>query len=186
LSLRSNLVNGELFPRLQADVERGVLLPINHSSFWLRGSAGQSLANDLADPFAQFYFGGFGNNWVDHLEVKRFRDSESFPGLEINQIGAANFGKVQAEWVLPPLRFRSVGVPSLYLRWASLSIFANGIITDFNRRDMRRRFGSVGSQLDLRFVSVSHLNSTVSLGYAVAAEVDGGQDYEWMVSLKIF
>ena len=89
LALRSNLVNGEVFPRLQADVERGVLLPINHSSFWLRGSAGQSLANRLSDPFAQFYFGGFGNNWVDHLEVKRFRDSESFPGLEINQIGAA-------------------------------------------------------------------------------------------------
>ncbi|MFT5517576.1 MAG: hypothetical protein ACI80V_003722 [Rhodothermales bacterium] len=84
LGIRSNLVNGELFPRLQAEVECGVLLPINHSSLWLRASAGQSLAAQKSDPFAKFYFGGFGNNWVDHLGVKRFRDSESFPGLEIN------------------------------------------------------------------------------------------------------
>ena len=30
-------------------------------------------------------FGGFGNNYVDHGEVKRFRSYYSFPGLELNE-----------------------------------------------------------------------------------------------------
>lgn len=88
--------------------------------------------------------------------------------------------------MLPPIRFRSIGVPSLYLRLASVSLFASGVVTDVDNDATRRKFGNVGGQLDLRLVTVSHLNSTVSFGYAVAAEVDGPQNTECMVSLKVF
>ncbi|NNE34600.1 MAG: hypothetical protein HKN13_05165, partial [Rhodothermales bacterium] len=186
LTVRSNFVNSTAFPRVLAEVNRGTLLPVNHTSLWIRGAVGQSLASNTDDPFARFFFGGFGNNWVDHLGVKRFRDPESFAGLEINEIGGANFGKVQAELVLPPLRFRSIGIPSLYLRWASLSLFASGIVTDFDRETRRREFGNVGGQVDLRLVTASHLNSTISFGYAVAAERDGSTSDEIMFSIKVF
>ncbi len=38
------------------------------------------------DPYANFYFGGFGNNYVDRRNVKRYREYDSFPGFEINEI----------------------------------------------------------------------------------------------------
>lgn len=167
-AIRSNLVNGELYPRLSLDAAKGFLLPLDHSSVWFRASAGSALAGDRTQPFARFFFGGFANNWVDHREIKQFRATESFPGLEINEVGGATFTKAQVEWMLPPLRFRSVGVPSAYLRWANLSFFASGLVTDVSETALRRTFTSAGAQVDLRLVTLSHLDSTISLGYAVA------------------
>ena len=92
----------------------GFLLPIDHTAIWLRGSSGHSFG-DRHDPFANFYFGGFGNNWVDHLEIKRFRDYYSLPGVEINEVEGRNYGKVIAELMLPPVRFRRLGLTSAYL-----------------------------------------------------------------------
>ncbi|HEX6894915.1 MAG TPA: hypothetical protein VF146_06560, partial [Bryobacteraceae bacterium] len=67
------------FPRIWANYDRGFLLPGN-SSFWLRSSAGKSFG-DSASPFSSFYFGDFGNNYVDHGEINRYRESYSFPGV---------------------------------------------------------------------------------------------------------
>ncbi len=41
-------------------------LPIKHSSLWLRPAAGYGWG-DRDNTFANFYFGAFGNNYVDHL-----------------------------------------------------------------------------------------------------------------------
>ena len=185
VTLQSNYVRRQLYPRLHADLDLGFLLPLDHSSIWLRGSAGQSLAADRDDPFGRFYFGSFGNNWVDHGAVKRFRDYDSFPGVPIDAVGGSNYGKAQVEWVLPPLRFRRVGVPSLYLRWASLSLIGTGLTTDVDDAAMRRGLAAVGSQLDLRLVSFSHLNSTLSVGYAFAFEQQHSPRREFMISLKL-
>lgn len=184
-SARGSLVNGEWYPRLSLDAAKGFLLPLDHSSLWLRASAGSAVAGDRTQPFAQFYFGGFANNWVDHRAIKQFRSTEAFPGLEINEIGGATYTKAQAEWVSPPLRFRSVGIPSAYLRWANLSLFASGLVTDLSDSAARRTFTSAGAQVDVRIVTLSNLDSTISFGYA-AANGDGVPlSSAWMLSFKI-
>jgi hypothetical protein len=143
------------------------------------------LAGDRNDPFANFFFGGFGNNWVDYRAIRQFRNTQSLPGLEINEVGGANYGRAQVEWMLPPLRFRRVGIPSFYLRWADLSLFATGLMTDVDEAAVRRTIGSVGAQLDFRFVTLSHLNSTLSIGFAVAGERGLPVNTAWMFSFKI-
>jgi hypothetical protein len=185
LTLRSNYVSRSLYPRLNLDVSKGLLLPLNHSSLWFRASAGAALAGDRNEPFANFFFGGFGNNWVDYRDIRQFRNSESFPGIEINEVGGANYGRVQVEWMLPPLRFRRVGIPSFYLRWAGLSFFATGLLTNVDDAVARRTVGSVGAQLDFRVVTLSHLNSTFSIGFAVAHEQGGPLRSQLMLSFKI-
>lgn len=169
-AIRGNYVNDVLYPRVSMDASKGVLLPLDHSSLWFRAGAGAGLARagNRNDPFARFYFGGFANNWVDHRDIKQFRNIESFPGLEINEVGGATYGKAQLEWMSPPLRFRKVGVPSAYLRWASLSLFGTGLVTDPDDDAARRSFESAGAQIDVRLVTLSHLDSTLSFGSAVA------------------
>jgi hypothetical protein len=182
---RSNLVNGVLYPRLSLDAAKGFLLPIDHSSIWLRASAGSAIAGDRSQPFGRFFFGGFANNWVDHREIKQFRAAESFPGLEINEVGGATYTKAQMEWVSPPLRFRRVGIPSAYLRWANLSLFAAGLVTDVDDAAIRRSFTSAGAQVDVRLVTLSHLDSTISFGYAIADGDGVPRSSALMLSFKI-
>ena len=184
-SVRSNLVNGALYPRLNLEASKGFLLPLDHSSLWFRGAAGSALSGDRTQPFARFYFGGFANNWVDHRDIKQFRDAGSFPGLAINEVGGSTYAKAQVEWVSPPVRFQSIGAPSAYLRWANLSLFANGLVTDVHETAERRAFASAGVQVNLRLVTMSWIDSTISLGYA-AAQGDGVPlNRAFMLSLKL-
>ena len=184
-AVRGNYVNGTLYPRLNLDASEGLLLPLDHSSVWFRASAGTALAGHRDDPFADFFFGGFGNNWVDYREIRQFRNTESFPGLAINAVGGASYGRAQVEWTSPPLRFRRVGIPSCYLRWADLSLFATGLTTDVDDRAARRTMGSVGAQLDIRLVTLSHLDSTFSIGFAAARGDGVPLSSAWMFSFKI-
>jgi len=184
-TVHGNYVGGTLFPLLSLDASHGFLLPLNHSSLWFRASAGSALAGNRSDPFAQFFFGGFGNNWVDYRDIRQFRETASFPGIGINDIGGASYGKAQVEWVLPPLRFRRVGIPSFYLQWADLSLFTTGLVTDVDERAARRTLASAGAQLDFRLVTLSHLESTLSIGFAVAHEPGAPLHSAGMFSFKI-
>src|SRR5262249_11530717 len=56
IGLHGNYANASLFPRLNADISRGFLLPINHSSIWPRASAGTAVGGNRGDPFDQFFF----------------------------------------------------------------------------------------------------------------------------------
>ncbi|HEX6573946.1 MAG TPA: hypothetical protein VF042_03155, partial [Gemmatimonadaceae bacterium] len=184
-AVRGNYAGTTLYPNLSLDGSRGFLLPLDHSSVWLRGAAGTFMGGDRNDPFARSYFGGFGNNWVDYRGIKQFRNTESFPGLDINEIGGATYGKAQVEWVSPPWRFRKVGVPSAYLRWAGLTLFASGLVTDFDDRATRRGFVNAGAQADLRLITLSHLESTFSLGVATAAGERMRRKSALMASFKL-
>jgi hypothetical protein len=137
------------------------------------------------DPFARSYFGGFGNNWVDHRGIKQFRNTESFAGLDINEVSGATYGKAQVEWMSPPLRFRKVGIPSAYLRWASLTAFASGLVTDFDDRSTRRSYVNAGVQGDLRLITISQFESTFSVGFATAAGKRIPRSSAIMVSFKL-
>jgi len=167
-----------------AEFDLGFLTPIEHSSIWLRTVGGYSRGN-RDDSFASFYFGGFGNNYVDHQEVKRYRDYERFPGVEIDEIAGTNFTKATVEWTLPPVRFRRVGFQQLYCTYARTALFATGIATNLDDAAFRREVGNVGGQVDLRLVIFSALESTLSFGYAAAKEEGHQMDTEFMVSLKL-
>ena len=180
----NNLVQSRLFPRVYANLDYGFLLPIDHSSIWLRTSFGHSFG-DREEPFANFYFGGFGNNWVDHEEINRYRKFYSFPGVELNELAGTNYGKAMLEWTLPPIRFRRLGLPVMYFNWARLSFFSSGIITNIDSRRHRRKLVDLGAQMNLKIVLFSSLESTFSLGYAISAEEEMKPKEEFMISLKI-
>ncbi|HTY60389.1 MAG TPA: hypothetical protein VMF59_16315, partial [Bacteroidota bacterium] len=177
-------VNGTIYPRFYGALSTGTLLPIDHSSVWLRVAAGYSPGN-RAEPFANFYFGAFGNNWVDRGEIRRFREYYAFPGAGLNSIGGTNFGKLLLEWVLPPVRFRRFGGESAYITWAQLALFSGGIVTNMDDATVGQTVGDVGAQLDFRFVFFSALESTLSFGCAAAVEKQQHMTQEFMVSLKI-
>ena len=180
----NNYVRSELHPRFYTNLDYGFLLPIDHSSLWFRSSLGYSFG-DRDESFANFFFGGFGNNWIDHQEENRYREYYSFPGVELNAIGGTNYGKMLVEWTLPPIRFRRFGFPSLYFRWARIALFSSGIVTNFDSDAFRRTAVNFGGQVNVRIVLFSMLNSTFSLGYAAALEKSQRLSREFMISLKI-
>ncbi|HEX7422230.1 MAG TPA: hypothetical protein VF505_20285, partial [Thermoanaerobaculia bacterium] len=151
LATSASLANGDLFPRVYGDYERGFLLPVDHTSLWLRGAAGKSWG-DRTNAFSNFYFGAFGNNWIDWQAERRYRELESFPGLELNEAGGNDFAKGTVELTLPPLRFARVGVPSFYTNWARLALFTSTLITDVTRNQDRQTFHDIGAQADLSLV----------------------------------
>jgi hypothetical protein len=184
ITASENYVEGEHFPRIQAGLDYGFLLPLDHTSVWLRMSGGHAFG-DRNNPFSNFYFGGFGNNWVDHLSIKRYREYYSLPGAEINTVGGRNFAKLMVECMLPPLRFELLGLTSAYLRWARLSLFSAGLVTNLDYEKQSRELLSAGGQLDFRLITFSLLRSTLSVGYAVSLEDGRPLSEELMASLKI-
>jgi len=171
------------FPSLWGNYDRGFLLPRN-SAFWLRASAGKSLG-DFNSPLASFYLGAFGNNYIDHLSIDRYREYYSFPGVGIDAISARSFGKLLGEYNLPPKRFREFGTTWAYVNWARLTFFSSALVTNFTSTPGRDYFANLGTQLDFRIVLFTYLNATLSSGYAAAADHNGHVSTEYMVSLRI-
>jgi hypothetical protein len=174
----------KLFPRVWGEYSRGFLLPLRNSSLWIRSSAGGAFG-DENDPFANFYFGAFGNNWVDKGDFSRYREYYSFPGAHIDQIGGNSFVKSLAEWDLTPLHFRNLGSTKLYCNWARLALFTGGLATN-PASDQRSGYGDAGAQIDVRMVLFSQVKSTLSTGFAAAHDRSGHTGTEFMVSLKIY
>lgn len=184
VDLQTDIVDGEPFPRLHGTFDRGVGLPIAHSSLWLRTAAGFS-PRDRTEPFANFFFGGFGNNYVDRGDEKRYRSVESFPGVELNEIPGRNFAKATLEWNLPPWRFKRLGTPGLHATWLRPAVFVTGLTTDVDDDEFRHTAIGLGGQIDARFTLLSNLDMTLSAGGAVALEQDLRPRREVMVSLKV-
>lgn len=174
----------KLFPLVWGGYDRGFLLPLRNSSLWIRSSAGRAWGNE-SDPFANFYFGAFGNNWIDKGEISRYREYYSFPGVHIDQIGAQSFVKSLAEWDLTPLHFRNLGSTKLYCNWARLALFTGGLAANPGT-SQQSGYADVGGQVDLRMVLFSQIKSTVSSGFAAAHDRTGHTGTEFMFSLKIY
>ncbi len=184
ISLDNNYVRTTIYPHIHNDFDLGFALPLNHSSIWFRSSAGYSYG-ERQEPFANFYFGGFGNNYVDFQDEKRYREYYSFPGVELDEIAGTNYGKLMAEWNLPPLRFSNIGFTSFFLNYARTSFFSTAIVTNVDSKEFRRSLLDFGSQIDFRFILLYHLKMTFSIGYAAAVEQNNKLSDEWMFSLKI-
>jgi hypothetical protein len=184
LNTKFNYAGSRGSPRFYATYDKGLPLPIHNSSVWLRGAAGKSFG-DSQNPFANFYFGAFGNNWIDHQEISRFRQYYSFPGVGLDAIGATSFAKALVEWDAPPVKFKRLGTTAVYCNWARLSLFSSGLFTNLATGPRRGEYANIGAQLDFRIVLFTYLNSTFSAGYAAAAGRQGHVSTEYMVSLKI-
>ena len=95
-------------------MDAGFALPWAHSSIWLRTAAGTS-PGPRDDPFANFYFGGFGNNWVDRGEAKRYRDYYAFPDtLDVDRY---TIGKTTRDAVVAVREINLLGLPDNQRNW---------------------------------------------------------------------
>jgi hypothetical protein len=194
---------GGFFPQILGTYDVGFQLPLTHSSIWLRSAAGGG-TGDPTNPYANFYFGAFGNNWVDNGDIRRYREFFAFPGLAINEVGGRTFGKMTFEWNLPPIRFLHFGTPGFYGTWLRTSLFVGGLSTNFDHPDadvwnedtttgvwtpastkIAQNIGDAGVQMDVRFTWLSRLDMTLSFGYATAFESGVGPRREAMISLKV-
>ncbi len=178
-------VAGDNIPKFVGSFDIGFPVPWKHSSIWLRNSVGAAFG-EPDDEFANFYFGGFGNNYVDRGEIKRYRQYYAMPGFELNLVPGRNFHRAMLEWNLPPIRFKRVGTPGFYLTWARPSLFVSSLNTNLDKSATRNEVNNAGIQVDFRFTALSRLEMTLSVGYA---EGFGSgsilDDDEFMVSLKI-
>jgi hypothetical protein len=184
VELDANRVSGQFIPQLYGNLDLGFALPLAHSSVWLRSAAGVS-SGDRSNPVANFYFGGFGNNYVDDGKVKRYREYSSLPGFRIDDVGALSFVREMVEWNLPPVVFESVGTPSFYLNWLRPAVFAAGLWTDPGHTALRKNYASVGTQADLHISVLHWYDMTLSVGYAAGYQGSRRANSEWMISLKI-
>ena len=176
--------DGESVPGVVGQFDFGFALPAGHSSIWLRSSAGGSTGNQ-DDPLANFFFGGFRNNYVDNGEAKRYREVLSMPGFEIDAIGGRTFAKSMLELNLPPVRFDALGTPGFYVPWARSALFATALATNFEDGSVRRMDYNVGLQIDFKMQVMHRQPMMLSLGYAHGFADGGPDDDEYMISLKI-
>jgi hypothetical protein len=179
-----NQVTGQVISQFFGGLDLGFALPLAHSSVWLRSAGGYS-NGDPNNPVSNFYFGGFGNNYVDDGNVKRYREYTSLPGFSIDQVSALSFVRELVEWDLPPVVFESVGTPGFYVNWLRPSIFAAGLWADPGNSALHKNYASLGAQTDLHIKILHWYDMTLSVGYAVGYQSSRRADSEWMISLKI-
>jgi len=179
-----NHVDGDTIPKIGAEFDFGFALPWHHSSIWFRNAAGGAFG-EPDDEFANFFFGGFGNNYVDSGEIKRYREYYAFPGFELNSIPGRNFYRNMIEWNLPPIRFARAGHSNFYLAYARPAIFASSITTNFDDDALEISAQNIGLQVDFHIAFLSRLSMTLSVGYAKGYGEGDFTDDEFMISLKI-
>lgn len=182
--LETDMFNGKAVPKLRATLDVGFPLPLRHSSLWSRTAAGVA-RGERTDSAANFYFGGFGNNYVDEGEVKRYREYYAMPGFDLNAIDAQRFVKQTVEWNLPPYVFERAGKPDFFLQSLRSSLFATVLRADPAGADARRTYSTLGAQVDLRISVLHWYEMTLSAGYAAAFRNSTRAGSEWMLSLKI-
>jgi len=182
--VRGGRATWQRYPSGELAADLGAPFGPPHASLWLH-VAGGAASGARDDPFANFFFGGFGNNVVDHGEPKRFRDPASFPGIDIDAASGTRFARVQVEADLPPLRFDRLGTPAFYASWLRPSLFATALSANPDHADTRRTLGDAGIQCDVRFALWTQQPLTLSFGYARAFERRASSTGEWMTSLKV-
>jgi len=177
-------VDGDTIPKLGGEFDFGFALPWKHSSIWLRNATGAAFG-EPDDEFANFFFGGFGNNYVDRGAVKRYREYYAMPGFELNAIPGRNFYRGMLEWNLPPIRFDRAGTSNFYLAWVRPALFFSTLSTNLDDDDLRLNAQSVGVQFDFHITFNSRHELILSTGYAKGYGEGDFTDDEFMISLKI-
>ena len=179
-----NYVDNDTIPKIAGNFDFGFALPLKNSSIWFRNAAGAAFGDPL-DEFANFFFGGFGNNYVDRGEIQRYRKWYAFPGFDLNAIPGRNFYRGMLEWNLPPIRFERAGTARFYLAHIRPAIFASSITTNIDDDTLKFNAQNIGVQVDFHIEYLSRLTMTLSMGYAKGWGEGDFEDDEFMISLKI-
>jgi hypothetical protein len=174
---------GDWFPRIYGAFSGGTALPWPNSSVWLYAHAGV-VGGPRLSPVAAYYLGAFRNNYVDDRPEKRYRELESFPGFDIDEIPARRFGKLTGEMNLPPIRFAEVGTAAFYLSYIRPAVFAGALATEAPDLS-HHHYYDLGTQLDLNFTVALRLPMVFSVGAAGGWRDGHYQKTEWLASLKI-
>src|SRR5258708_6308150 len=87
----ANHANGKTVPQFRGGLDLGLALPLPNSSVWLRSAGGYS-RGDRNDPFATFYFGGVGKNYVATRSIQRYPEYYSFSRLALDEIRGPALG----------------------------------------------------------------------------------------------
>ena len=183
IAIGSDQAQGKWYPRIYGSLSGGLPLPLPNSSVWLYGHAGM-VHGPREDALAAYYFGAFRNNYVDNRPEKRYRELESFPGFEIDEIAARKFAKLTGEVNLPPVRFAELGTPSFYLSYIRPAMFAGAMATE-DQQLVGHHYYDVGTQLDLAFTVALRLPMVFSVGAAHGWEDGRSSKTEFLASLKI-
>jgi hypothetical protein len=183
VSSDADYANSTFYPKLYGTLDVGFALPWKHASVWVYSAAGAGDGN-RDEALTSFYFGGYGNNYVDDGSVKRYRNFDSLPGFEIGEISARNFARSVVELNTPPIRFAEVGTPGFYLGEIQPSVFAGSLWAEPGS-SLDRTYTTLGAQFDLSFTVMHRLPMTISVGYARGFASGGDSSGEFMLSLKI-
>jgi hypothetical protein len=183
IAVGTDQAQGDFYPRIYGGLSAGTALPFRNTSAWLYGWAGM-VGGPRLNPLAAYYFGAFRNNYVDNRPEKRYREMESFPGFEIDEIAARKFARLTGEVNLPPIRFAEVGTPAFYLSYIRPAVFAGGMATQ-EAAGGGHHYADVGAQLDLNFTVALRLPMVFSVGAAGGWRDGHYRKTEWLASLKI-
>jgi hypothetical protein len=178
---------GVWYPSVAGTFDVGLPLPLDHSSIWLRTGAGAS-AGARTDPLANFYLGGFGNNYVDsadHGTAQRYRNLLSMPGFDLDALQGKSLVKSMLEWCLPPLRFEALGSPGFFASWARPELFVAALETDPGS-SYRVSSRDVGAQVDVQLKAMHREPMLLSFGVARGSGGGGLARTEFMLSLQVF
>lgn len=152
----------------------------DHNTLHLKLAGGYHFDNpDLIQ--ARFYFGGFGNRYVENVDVKQFRKVFRFPGIPIYSLSADRFVKVMFENNLPPLRFGSANIGSHLVNHLDASIYSQAM---YAHSEQGNYWINLGTQINFVIKHWFNLESTVSAGIAKAWG-ENSNDWEWFMSLKL-
>jgi hypothetical protein len=179
-----NQVSGTNIQQVRGNLDLGMPLPMPHASLWLRSYAGGG-SGDRNNPVASYYFGGFGNNYVDSGPPKRYQEYYSMPGFGINGLAGQSFVRELVELNVPPVAFESAGWPGFHAAWLRPSVFVSGLWTDPSNSAFRKNYQSIGAQGDMHFSVLHWSEVTLSVGYAIGYQSAHRAGDEFMISLKI-
>jgi len=183
IAVGTDQAEGHFYPKIYGNFDVGTALPWSNSSAWLYAHAG-TVGGMRSSPLAAYYFGSFQNNYVDDRSEKRYRELESFPGFDIDEIAARSFGKVTGEVNLPPIRFAELGTAAFYLSHLRPAVFAGAMATE-DPAGHGHHYYDLGAQLDLNFTVAMRLPMIFSVG-AAGGWADGHyRKTELLASLKI-
>jgi hypothetical protein len=183
IMLGSDAAEGRFYPRLYGGVDAGIALPWRNSSAWVYTDAGV-VGGPRERALGAYYFGAFRNNYVDNRPEKRYREMESFPGFDIDELAVRKFARATGEVNLPPIRFAEVGTPSIYLSYIRPALFAGAMAAEEQDGD-NHSYQDVGGQFDLSFTVALRLPMVFSVGAAAGFKDGHYRKTEVMASLKI-
>ncbi len=152
----------------------------NHNIFHLNISGGYSWKTERLVQ-GKFYFGGFGNRYVENVDANQYRKTFRFPGVPIYSLIANKFAKIMFEDVLPPVRFSDASIGQHYLSHFNLAFYSQGLWTEPFKGV---KYVDLGGQINFVFRHWYNLESTFSAGIA-KAWYNRGNSWEWFLSIKL-